>query len=192
MTKMKLLTMCGTFLLLAACNNSGKDSVEKADSANKANKDSGDVSNVPATDDGNSAFLVRTANNGMAEVEMASMAMNKANTAGVKDFATMLHTDHAGVNTQVKNLAAQKNVVLPSAISEEKQKDINDLQVKSGNDFDKDFLDKMIAGHEKSIESFEKIAGESTDADVKAFATNTLPALRKHLEAAKTLKKALK
>ncbi len=64
--KNKTVVLCALSLVLFACNNAGKDSVEKADSANEAKYDSADNSvNVPAatisTDEETSSFLVKAA-----------------------------------------------------------------------------------------------------------------------------------
>jgi hypothetical protein len=46
-------------VIVSSCNNGGKDSVEKADSANKANLDTATTHNMVALDEENSAFLVK-------------------------------------------------------------------------------------------------------------------------------------
>src|SRR5205085_9027937 len=113
------------FFLLAACNNNSKDSVEKADSINKARQDSGVNNNgTNVIDEESSAFLVKIANSGMAEVKMTEIAQQKATLPAVRDFAAMLHRDHSAVNEQVKSMASQKNVALPDSVSNDKQKDI--------------------------------------------------------------------
>ncbi len=40
----------------------------------------------------------------------------------------------------------------------------------------------MVAAHEKDVTAFEATANGAVDADVKAFATKTLPTLKQHLE----------
>ena len=106
MKKMILLSL--PVMLFVSCNNSATDSVEKADSANAANVDTSLNRNTTVVDEESSAFLVRVANSGIAEVEMTSLAQQKATYQSVKDLAVMLHKDHTAVNEQVRNLAGQK------------------------------------------------------------------------------------
>ena len=188
MKKMTVLLLL-PIMLSISCNNAGKDSVEKADSANTANLDTGLNQNSIVIDEESSSFLVRVANSGMAEVEMTSLAQQKATYPSVKDFAGMLHTDHLALNDQVKNLAGQKNIVLPAMVTDEKQKEINNLQNKKGKDFDRFFIKTMIDNHQASIEMFMKAMENAKDADVKSFADKTLPALRMHLDSAKAIQK---
>jgi putative membrane protein len=47
----------------------------------------------------------------------------------------------------------------------------------------------MIAGHTEAIGVYTKESSDAQSADVKAYATATLPTLQKHLDGAKSLSK---
>jgi putative membrane protein len=175
-------------MMIIACNSNSKDSVEKADSINNARQDSNTTTKMNA-DDESSSFLVRVANNGMAEAAVTKYASEHAAAKDVKDFAAKLHADHMKLNDEVKKLAGQKSIALPDSMTPEKRDDINTLEKKTGKDFDKDFLDMMVSGHEKSIDLFSDAVKDAKDSTVINFANNTLPTLRSHLESAKTLRK---
>lgn len=186
--KKSIICLLGVSLLFA-CNNAADDSVEKADSINKANADTANKRNGVATDEKSSEFLVRAANSGMAEVELAKMAQTKATLSDVKSFAAMLEKDHAAANSQVKSFASQRNVVLPDTISGDKRDMINDVAKRTGKDFDKEYIDHMIKSHNDGIDLFESTRTNATDVDVKNFADKTLPTLRMHLDSAKAIRK---
>lgn len=179
-------------LLLWACNNESKDSVEKADSTNQANLDSGNTSQTVATDEESSFFLVKAADGGMAEVQMGQMAQQKAKDPAVKSFGAMMVHDHSAANDKVKAMAAQRNVTLPVALSDEMQKKMDDLGRKSGADFDKAYVFDMVKDHETDIDLFEKSAGKVNDSEIKTFINNTLPKLRMHLDTIRIIQKRLK
>ena len=61
---------------------------------------------------------------------------------------------------------------------------LNLLEKKEGAEFDKAFAEHTVNDHKSDIKSFEKAAKDGVDADVKAFAEKTLPALRMHLSTA--------
>jgi putative membrane protein len=174
-----------------ACNNSEKNSVAKADSANQANRDSAINQKTIVVDEGSTAFLVRAANGNMTEVDMAAIATQKAVFHPVKNFGSKLLHDHSALYDQVKSLALQKNIVLPETITGEKQKDIEDLKRKKDIQFDKAFIQEMIKRHEETIRMFEKALTEVKDPDINSFADKTLPLLKAHLDSAKTLQKSL-
>ena len=175
-------------VMLFACNNAADDTVEKADSTNKANADSSGKRDGVATDEKSSEFLVRAANSGMAEVELAKIAQSKATLNDVKKLATMLLQDHTNANTQVKSFAAQRNVALPDSISGDKRDMITDVEKRKGKDFDKEYIDRMIKSHNDGIDLFENARSNATDVDIKNFADKTLPTLRMHLDSAKAIR----
>ena len=180
-------------LLTWACNNEAKDSVEKADSINKASIDS-PAAQQPTVqaDEETSSFLVKAANGGMTEVKLGEIAQQKGANQRVKDFGSMMVHDHSATNEKVKTLAAQRNVTLPAAVSDESQKDIDDCSKKTGREFDKAYMSDMVKKHQATIDMFEDAADKSKDADVKTFINNTLPKVREHLDSAKAIQKQLK
>ncbi|MEI9807027.1 MAG: DUF4142 domain-containing protein [Bacteroidota bacterium] len=179
-------------IMIGACNNEPKDSVEEADSANKANIDSPSVAQPITTDAETSSFLVKAANGGMTEVQLGQIAQQKGTHQKVKEFGSMMVHDHSAVNDQVKALAAQRNVILPDSVSDENKKEIADLGKKSGSDFDKAYVKAMVKGHESTIDLFEKSLDKINDSEVKTFINNTLPKVRNHLDSVKAIQKTLK
>jgi putative membrane protein len=175
--------------ILAACNNpKAKDSVEKADSANQANMDSSlDRNNAVVVDEESSAFLVRVANSGMTETQLAAVAMQKAVLPAIRDFAAKLHRDHGALNDTVKNLAGQKNIILPDTMTSENQKEVDALTAKKGKNLDKEFIRLIINNHERIVEMFDKAQLDTKDLDIRAFAGKSLPMLKMHLDSARTL-----
>lgn len=71
-------------------------------------------------------------------------------------------------------------------------KKYDELAKKSGVDFDKAYLSAIIDDHKKTIKLFEKESKRGDDAELKSWATNTLPTLRHHLEMAQTIEKDVK
>jgi len=193
--KTTLFVLFAMSLLTWACDNEAKDPVEKADSINDAKIEKVDSPATQPTvqaDENTASFLVKAANGQMTEVQLGELAQQKGMNQKVKDFGSMMVHDHSAVNEKVKALAAQRNVTLPTAVSDESQKDIKDCSAKTGKDFDKSFMTAMVKKHEATIDMFEKAANDSKDADVKTFINNTLPKVREHLDSAKAIRKELK
>jgi putative membrane protein len=85
-------------------------------------------------------------------------------------------------------MANAKKVELPAAPPRSMRRDIETLGKKSGADFDREFVREVgIKAHEKDIKLFENASKELKDAELKAFATKTLPTLREHLAQAEKL-----
>jgi len=134
-------------------------------------------------------FFKKAAGGGMFEVEAGKLAQSKGQSDGVKSFGEMLVKDHSAANDELKALAGKKGVTLPASVPASEQKKLDKLS--KAKNFDKDFIKEVgLSDHKKDISLFEKTSKSADDADVKAFATKTLPTLKTHLQHAEDLKKA--
>ena len=180
--------------LFMACNNESTDSVSKADSLNEAKSDS-DTSKMSAgtlgVSESTASFMTGVADVGMTEVKLGQLAQEKATNARVKAFGQMMVNDHSKAGDELKALAGKKNVTLPQTMGDDHQKKYDDLQKKSGTDFDKAYINAMVDGHESAVNDFKKNT-DNSDADVKEWVNKTLPTLQMHLDSARAIKKALK
>ena len=130
---------------------------------------------------GDQAFVIQTAKNGMAEVELGKLASEKASNAKVKAFGQRMVTDHGKAGDELKSLAATKQITLPT-MPDPEHKAVHDRLAKlSGAEFDRAYVREMVAGHRKGVDSFTMESTSGKDNDVKAWATKTLPTVREHL-----------
>lgn len=170
---------------------------EPANTANDATRDTAAMSERSGqttqgtVDDRTHTFMNDAAMGGMAEVEFGKLAQEKAMNPRVKNFGEMMVKDHSAANDDLKSIAGKKNVMLPNDLGKH-QKHMDDLNKKTGADFDKEYMKMMVDDHKEDIDAFEKIANNGTDPDVKTFASQKLPILRKHLDSAKAINESLK
>ncbi|HEY8894713.1 MAG TPA: DUF4142 domain-containing protein [Niastella sp.] len=136
-------------------------------------------------------FINEAAMGGMAEVELGKLAQDKAANPRVKNFGEMMVRDHSSANDDLKSIAQQKNAPIPADMGKHKSH-YDELSKKQGADFDKAYMKMMVNDHNEDISAFEKASQNATDPQVKNFATQKLPILRKHLDSAKAIQKSLK
>jgi putative membrane protein len=99
--------------------------------------------------------------------------------------------DHGKANDQLKSLAQNKNITLPSDLSA-KDKALHDrLSKLSGPAFDRAYMRAMVTDHTKDVNEFRAQAKSGADPDVKSWASNTLPTLESHLQMAKEANRAV-
>ena len=134
-------------------------------------------------------FVKKAADGGMAEVSLAKLAQEKASSADVKSFAAKLEKDHTKANDELKEVASKKGITLPAAPSKNHQAMHDRLAKLSGAEFDKAYVTAMLDDHQKDVREFQRVASGSGDADVKAFASKTLPTLKDHLQQVQDLAK---
>ena len=189
-----LMAVSVSALAFQACGGGDKDAKETADSLNMS-KDT--TTNTAATggiavDDADAKFTTAAAVGGMAEVELGKLALQKSSNAQVKEFATMMVNDHGKANTELMEIAATKNITLPSTVDEEHKTKMDDLSKKSGTDFDKAYVDAMVDGHKSTLKLMEDESKNGADAELKAFATKTAPVVQTHLTMINKIKDGLK
>jgi putative membrane protein len=118
---------------IVACNSSSnKDSVDAAKDSNENKIDSSNMSSTDTTSNASTGtiavdkedadFAVGAANGSMMEVEMGKLAQSKATNERVKNFATMMITDHSKAGDDLKKVAVAKNITLPADLSDDAKK----------------------------------------------------------------------
>ena len=149
-------------LLIAALTVAGVASAEDA-SASKS-------SSLSAKD---KTFIKKAAKGGMMEVAMGNLAEQNGKSEDVKSFGKRMVTDHSKANDELKSIASQKGVTLPS----------KEPTLKWSSD--KTYIDMMVKDHEKDLAEFQEEAKTGSDPELKKFAEDTAKIVQEHLELAK-------
>jgi putative membrane protein len=141
------------------------------------------------------AAIVVTAN--QVDIDAGKLALTKASSAKVKDFAQLMITDHSGVNETATKLVSKLNVTPePSATSDSlkqggEQKRAG-LQKLSGASFDRAYVANEVAYHQSVLDAVDKtLIPNARNAELKALLVKVRPAFVAHLEHAKQLQSSL-
>ena len=140
-----------------------------------------------AADNPDESFFKKAAEAGMAEVAAGHLAQEKGTSAAVKDFGAMMVKDHTAANNKLKTIAAAKNVKLPDSPGLMNKAKEKKTDLKSGESFDKDYIKGQIKAHEETVELLQKEIDSGKDADAQAFAKETLPKVKTHLDKIKQI-----
>jgi putative membrane protein len=138
---------------------------------------------------GDQHFVTEAAQGGLAEVELGKLAADKATNADIKKFAQRMVDDHGKANDELKTLAQNKNITLPSTIDAKHKATIDRLSKLSGEQFDRAYAQDMLKDHQKDVAAFRMESKSGKDADVKSWAAKTLPTLEEHLKMAQDINK---
>jgi len=122
---------------------------------------------------------------GMAEVQMGNLAMQTAENAEVKSFAQRMVTDHSKSNEELQQLVTAKGLTLAAQLDGEHKSAMDHLTGLSGAEFDKAYMQHMVADHDKAVAHFTTGSTSAEDDDIKGFATKSLPVLQEHAALAK-------
>jgi putative membrane protein len=194
---LRRLTGALVLTLLAACGAEDRTGLPETDTTATTGQSAQETSTASATTTATSGgtvsamtpedkeFIAKTGMAGLFEVQAANLAVQHASSAAVKSFAQRMITDHGKANAELAQLATTKGVAIPAELDGDPQAAHEHLSSLHGAEFDKAYMQHMVEDHTKAVADFEKASTSATDADLKAWATKTLPTLQEHLAMAK-------
>lgn len=195
----KLILAAALPLALAACKKSENTSSTTNSADSTAMVSTADSTATMPVDSANAATAAPDAEmakkfveGSLMEVKLGNLAKDKATNAKVKEFANMMVTDHAKTRDELKAMASKKGWAVPADLSAEKQMKYDELAAKSGAEFDKAYANFMVEDHKKDIDEHTKAANNAVDADLKVYASKTVPTLQHHLKMAQEAAAAVK
>ncbi|MDQ3682612.1 MAG: DUF4142 domain-containing protein [Bacteroidota bacterium] len=185
---------------LVACNDGTDTTTSTTDSSNMTTMDNTTMNDTNSVNSTNTTamslesmdkdFVMKAASGGMMEVEASQIAQQNAGHARVKAFADMMVQDHTNANNELKGFASSRGLTIPQDSLMTKHKSmLDEMRKMTGKAFDKHYISMMVKDHNKDISEFEKASNNAKDADLKAWAAKTLPALKKHKDTLQALSK---
>jgi putative membrane protein len=141
---------------------------------------------APKTED----FVLEAATSDMFEIESSKLAAERAD-APSKAFAQQMITDHQKTTEEMKQLVdgGKVKVALPTSMTSTQQKMLDKLKNLQGADFTEQYHSDQVSAHKDAVDLFKRYGEEGENADLKAWAAKTRPALEHHLMMAQDLDK---
>jgi len=134
-------------------------------------------------------FIMAAAQGGMTEVKLGELASTSGTREDVKEFGQMMVKDHTAINDDLKTLAAQKGVVLPSTLDAEHQGMVDKMAALTGSEFDDAYINGMIQAHQMDDKAFNAESTATQDVDIKYFLGISIPVVETHLQHITAMKK---
>lgn len=135
-------------------------------------------------------FLVSMSEHHKDGIEMANMALAKAQSQEVKNLARKISTEQSAELKKMKTWQSKwypKTEIKP----ESPKMDMSKLEQASGKDFDRDFLDMMTEHHNQAIEMTKSALGELEHKEAKTMAQKGLKTQTAEVAKMEKLKAAL-
>lgn len=127
-------------------------------------------------------FIAKAASGGMYEVKSSQLALQMGSSAEVKKLAQHMINDHTKANQELAALLTRKGQAVPAAMDQKHLDMVNQLARLQSGQFDKAYLEQQLKAHQETVKLFEAASKSLTDAQLKAWATQTLPTLKQHLQ----------
>jgi putative membrane protein len=176
------LLVIGLFLSVAATESGSWVSAGKDPTTQKSSK----------TNANDQQFLRKAADDDLAEIEMAKLALHKASSQQVKGFAQTLVDDHSKTKHQLEKIASNKHIDIPKGLSAKNQATKDWLAKFSGEQFDNAYMAEMVKDHQQDVATFRYEVNSAQDVDIREFADKSLPTLESRLKQAENIAPELK
>jgi putative membrane protein len=174
---MKKLVLAAALLALAVPVHA-----QNAAPTNQPNAQQGSVSAATKK------FMDDAAITDMFEIRAGQQAQQKSVNSAYKDFAQMTIDDHTKIDEQLKSMAPKLGAQLPLDLDATPKGKIDKLNSLSGAAFERQYKTDQVQGHRQAIAEFEGYSKNGDNADLRKWADDTLPILKKHLQHAEALR----
>lgn len=134
-----------------------------------------------------SQFLTEAYRDGLGEIQLSQLALQKSTSGAVQRFAQRMVNDHTQMNNAITQLAQSRNIALPTDLSADQKALLDRLSALSGSEFDRAYAAANVDDHHTALNLTRQQATQGTDANVKLLASQVLPLLEVHLAVAEEL-----
>ncbi len=128
-------------------------------------------------------FLKAASDGSLFEIKTSQLALQKSNSADVKQYAQQMIDDHTKLMEQMKPVAAEAGVTPPTdLVSKLHKTEYKKLQGLSGDAFDQAYIKAQLMDHQQTEKAFKTEESAGQLADEKAAATQGQPIIDDHMQ----------
>ena len=125
-------------------------------------------------------FAKKAAQGGIAEVKTSELAVQKTHNKQVRMVARRMIKEHSAANAELKDVAKNKGMTLPSDTDSKHKAALAKLSRLSGTAFDKAYMAGQEKDHAATVKLFENEIATGMDKDLSGFASKNLPNIEDH------------
>jgi putative membrane protein len=126
-------------------------------------------------------FLVDVDEINQIEIKLGVLAQKLGTIEDVKNLGKMMEGLHKSCSEELTELAKKEAISLPTSLTDNGIDVFKKLSTISGTFFDKEYCDLMVNGYKAAIAEFDNEIKETSDSDIKLFATSTVVVMRTNL-----------
>lgn len=150
-------------------SKTGNDKMRNADSAALEA-----LAPAPVSFD-DSTWFTEAANANASVIALSTLAQQKSTSERIINFATMIVDENEKEKEKLEQLAFIKKINFPVVTDETALQDWDELNKKSGKEFDEAYISYLLSLQSKLKDVFTNGSINLQDPDLKNFATVTLP-----------------
>jgi putative membrane protein len=133
-----------------------------------------------AFSDKDKSFLKDSAQDNMAEVKLAELAIKTTHNPRIKTFAEKMVTDHTALLNGARPVAMKAGVTPPRTDGLEAGADYLKLKVLSGDTFDKSYVKTMVSDHHGDLDKINAEHDATMNPDMKKLTAHAATVVEGH------------
>jgi putative membrane protein len=123
----------------------------------------------------------------MAEIQTGRLAVSQGASESVRQFGQRMIDDHTRTSQQLMQMASAAGFTPPQTLDAKHQAAAAKLGRLTGAEFDRAYMKQMVKDHQEAVSLYQRQSARGTMADLRSFASATLPALQEHLTMARSM-----
>ena len=132
-------------------------------------------------------FMKNAAYANYNEIDAGQLAGTQATDSAVRSFAHMMVAEHQTALNELKSLAQDKDIALPTGPDAAHIAAKQQLQQLSGHAFDSAYIHMQVTDHQTTVNLFQGEINSGENEDVQNYARKYLPHIQMHLNMADTI-----
>ena len=133
-----------------------------------------------AFSDHDKSFLKAAAEDNMAEIRDAQIALKTSHNSDVRMFAQKMLTDHTMLLNGIKPVAAKAGVKLPDSPDLAEDATYAKLKIETGDTFDKGYVKSMVSDHHADLDKMKQENQATNNPDIKTLTAKASTVIAAH------------
>lgn len=133
------------------------------------------------------SFIEHAISGNQFEIESAQLAQEKSQNQQVKQFAQTLQQQHQQAQDGIQQAAQAVGVSDMEKLGPVQQAELDMLRELDGAQFDMAYIYTQVGCHNEEVLKYRDASQNAQDPQVRAYASQTLPVLQRHLEQAERI-----
>jgi putative membrane protein len=128
-----------------------------------------------------SGFIREGASLNLLEVRLGTLAEQRSSNTAVKQFGQQMVANHGRMGQQWTSLAGRNGLPASAVLNSIQQQSADQLSKLSGADFDRAYMNAVVANHEQDAGTLQRIGTSAQSAEVKRLAASDNVITQQHL-----------
>ncbi|SDE03505.1 protein of unknown function [Dyadobacter soli] len=133
-------------------------------------------------------FLLSAADDALFQVNAGQLAASGTTQKNIQDYGEEMTKDNTQAGQELQKLAGDRQVELPTTLSDERQQQLDSLAMQKSEGLDTLYLNQMIAIQERVVHMMEIEGASGKDPELKQWAEDRLPVVREFEERVKAMR----